>query len=113
MSASLLHLCMISNFFLFFSRVFGKRYREVIRGWEASLRAGGVNDRRWVFLTSILSLNYSISILCVNADRINWSGSALSTFYAAIRKALVVVIVARALGIIFGIGFVIWWISSQ
>lgn len=26
--------------------VFGKRYREVIRGWEISIRAGGVNDRR-------------------------------------------------------------------
>ncbi|KAF7784694.1 hypothetical protein Agabi119p4_859 [Agaricus bisporus var. burnettii] len=70
--------------------VFGKRYREVIRGWETSLRGGGVNDRR-----------------------INWSGSALSTFYAAIRKALVVVIVARALGILFGIAFAGWWIFSQ
>ncbi|KAF8640648.1 hypothetical protein AX17_000305 [Amanita inopinata Kibby_2008] len=67
--------------------IFGKRYREVIRGWEVSLRTGGVNDRR-----------------------INWSGSALSTFYAAIRKALVVVIVARALGIVFGLAFAGWWI---
>nr|GAT43692.1 predicted protein [Mycena chlorophos] len=67
--------------------VFGKRYREVVRGWEASVRGGGVNDRR-----------------------INWSGSALSTFYAAIRKALVLVIVARALGIIFGLGFAVWWV---
>ncbi|PFH50758.1 hypothetical protein AMATHDRAFT_3613 [Amanita thiersii Skay4041] len=70
--------------------VFGKRYREVIRGWEASLRAGGVNDRR-----------------------INWSGTALSTFYAAIRKALVVVIVARALGIVFGLAIAGWWIFWQ
>jgi hypothetical protein len=46
-------------------------------------------------------------------SRINWSGSALSTFYAAIRKALVVVIVARALGILFGIAFAGWWIFSQ
>ncbi|KAF8225823.1 hypothetical protein L208DRAFT_1425357 [Tricholoma matsutake] len=67
--------------------VFGKRYREVVRGWEASVREGGSNDRR-----------------------INWSGSALSTFYAAIRKALVVVLVARALGILFGIAFAGWWI---
>lgn len=67
--------------------VFGKRYREVVRGWEASVRAGGTNDRR-----------------------INWSGSALSTFYAAIRKALVVVIVARALGILLGLAFAGWWI---
>jgi len=46
-------------------------------------------------------------------DRLNWSGSALSTFHAAIRKALVVVIVARALGILFGLGFAVWWIFSQ
>ncbi|KJA26085.1 hypothetical protein HYPSUDRAFT_159825 [Hypholoma sublateritium FD-334 SS-4] len=69
--------------------VFGKRYREVIRGWEASVREGGSNDRR-----------------------INWSGSALNTFYAAIRKALVVVLVARALGLLFGVSFAIWWIFS-
>jgi len=69
--------------------VFGKRYRQVIRGWEASLRSGGTNDRR-----------------------INWSGSALSSFYAAIRKALVVVIVLRALGLLFGLGFAVWWIFS-
>ncbi|SJL05852.1 uncharacterized protein ARMOST_09188 [Armillaria ostoyae] len=70
--------------------LFGKRYREVIRGWEASVRSGNSNDRR-----------------------INWSGSALSTFYAAIRKALVVVIVARALGIIFGLAFAGWWIFTS
>jgi hypothetical protein len=45
--------------------------------------------------------------------RINWSGSALSTFYAAIRKALVVVIVARALGVLFGLAFATWWIFGQ
>ncbi|KAM6497992.1 hypothetical protein JOM56_005940 [Amanita muscaria] len=67
--------------------VFGKRYRAVIRGWEASLRAGGVNDRR-----------------------INWSGSALSTFYASVRKALIVVFVGRALGILFGLAFAGWWV---
>ncbi|KAF8624781.1 hypothetical protein AX15_005671 [Amanita polypyramis BW_CC] len=67
--------------------VFGKRYREVIRGWDASLRTGGVNDRR-----------------------INWSGTALSTFYAAVRKALVVVIVGRALGILVGLAFAGWWV---
>ncbi|KAJ7785916.1 hypothetical protein B0H16DRAFT_1488458 [Mycena metata] len=70
--------------------VFGKRYREVVRGWEASVRGGGTNDRR-----------------------INWSGSALSTFYAAIRKALVVVIVARALGVLFGVAFATWWVFGQ
>jgi len=111
----LLDSCGWYPFSFFFTRVFGKRYREVIRGWEASLRAGGVNDRRWVFITSILLLSYEFDLhffLCVNVDRINWSGSALSTFYAAIRKALVVVIVARALGILFGLGFATWWIFS-
>lgn len=29
-------------------RVFGKRYREVIRGWESSMREGGSNDKRSV-----------------------------------------------------------------
>ncbi|KAI9059694.1 hypothetical protein FKP32DRAFT_1136212 [Trametes sanguinea] len=60
--------------------VFGKRYRAVIRGWEASVRAGGTNDRR-----------------------INWTGSALTTFYAAVRKALVVVIVVRAILVLLGL----------
>ena len=69
--------------------VFGKRYRQVIRGWEASIRAGGSADRR-----------------------INWSGSALSSFYAAIRKALVLVFVLRALGLLFGLGFAAWWLFS-
>jgi hypothetical protein len=29
-------------------RVFGKRYREVVRGWEVSVVVGGTNDRRYV-----------------------------------------------------------------
>ncbi|KAJ8084375.1 hypothetical protein PM082_003144 [Marasmius tenuissimus] len=70
--------------------VFGKRYREVVRGWESSIRSAGVNDRR-----------------------INWSGQALSTFYASVRKALVVVIVARALSIIFGLALAGWWIFAS
>ncbi|KAA1468499.1 hypothetical protein DENSPDRAFT_878173 [Dentipellis sp. KUC8613] len=67
--------------------VFGKRYREVIRGWEASVRASGTNDRR-----------------------LNWTGAALTTFYAAVRKALVVVLVLRAIGLVFGMAFGIWWL---
>ncbi|TDL28764.1 hypothetical protein BD410DRAFT_781296 [Rickenella mellea] len=67
--------------------VFGKRYRQVVRGWEASLRGGGANDKR-----------------------INWSGTALNTFYAAVRKALIVVIVLRAIGILLAIGIGGWWV---
>ena len=43
---------------------------------------------------------------------LNWSGTALSNFYAAIRKALVVVIVLRAIGVLFGLVFAGWWILA-
>ncbi|KAI0274868.1 hypothetical protein BC834DRAFT_850061 [Gloeopeniophorella convolvens] len=66
--------------------VFGKRYRQVIRNWEASLRVGGAND-----------------------TRVNWTGAALTTFYAAVRKALVVVLVLRAIGVLCGVAFGTWW----
>jgi hypothetical protein len=65
--------------------VFGRRYREVVRGWEASMKSGGSNDRR-----------------------INWPGQALSTFYAAVRKALLVVIVGRAIGVLAALGGIFW-----
>ncbi|KAG6866870.1 hypothetical protein C0991_008806 [Blastosporella zonata] len=81
---------MLGQILIRLCRVFGKRYRSVVRGWEASVRSGSTNDRR-----------------------INWSGSALSTFYAAIRKALVVVIVARALGILFSVAFALWWVLGR
>lgn len=53
-------------------------------------------------------------LMCISLflNRVNWSGSALNTFYAAIRKALVVVVVARALGVLFGVSFALWWIFS-
>ncbi|KAG8762148.1 hypothetical protein FRC11_010842 [Ceratobasidium sp. 423] len=67
--------------------VFGKRYRDVIRGWEASMAQPGTNDRR-----------------------INWSGSALNAFYGAVRRALVVVIVLRALGLLGALAGLAWWL---
>ena len=70
--------------------VFGKRYREVVRGWEASVRAGGTNDRR-----------------------INWTGSALNTFYAAVRKALVVVIVVRGIFLLIGLLLGGWFLFAR
>ena len=87
--------------------MFGKRYREVIRGWDTSLRTGGANDRRYVRLT------FGNVFLVECYDRINWSGSALNTFYAAVRKALVVVIVGRALGILIGLALSAWWLFWQ
>ncbi|KAG8968740.1 hypothetical protein FRC03_006195 [Tulasnella sp. 419] len=66
--------------------VFGKRYRQIIRDWEVSLRFGGKRDHR-----------------------INWSGQALSAFYEAVRKALIVVIILRIMGVLFGVGIWAWW----
>ncbi|EJD04422.1 uncharacterized protein FOMMEDRAFT_140381 [Fomitiporia mediterranea MF3/22] len=70
--------------------VFGKRYREVIRSWEASARNGGANDRR-----------------------INWIGTAVNQFYAAVRKALIIVLILRAIGILVALGFGTWWFFAQ
>ncbi|CAE6506348.1 unnamed protein product [Rhizoctonia solani] len=67
--------------------VFGKRYRDVIRGWEASMAQSGTNDKR-----------------------INWSGSALNAFYGAVRRALVVVIILRALGLLGALAGLAWWL---
>ncbi|KAI9511783.1 hypothetical protein F5148DRAFT_974691 [Russula earlei] len=70
--------------------VFGKRYRQVIRNWEASLRVSGTTD-----------------------TRVNWTGVALTTFYGAVRKALVVVLVLRAIGVLCGVTFAVWWVLRQ
>nr|XP_019048651.1 hypothetical protein I302_02424 [Kwoniella bestiolae CBS 10118]OCF27581.1 hypothetical protein I302_02424 [Kwoniella bestiolae CBS 10118] len=66
--------------------VFGRRYRQVIQGWENSVRGP---DRA--------------------ADRrVNWSGQALATFYSAVRQALVVTIIMRALLSGVGIAGLAW-----
>lgn len=46
----------------------------------------------------------------VSLYRINWTGSALNTFYAAVRKALVVVIVVRAILLLLGVLFGGWFL---
>jgi hypothetical protein len=58
--------------------------------------------------TFLLVLAYLSS--CVDPRRINWAGTALSAFYAAIRKALVVVIVLRAIGMLVGLVLAGWWV---
>lgn len=35
-----------------YDRVFGKRYRQVIRNWEETLRVSGTNDTRYVAMSS-------------------------------------------------------------
>ncbi len=68
--------------------VFGRRYRQVVRSWEESVHGP---DRA--------------------ADRrTNWSGAALSTFYQAVRHALVVAIIIRGLATLGGIAGLTWWI---
>ncbi|KLT40136.1 hypothetical protein CC85DRAFT_287844 [Cutaneotrichosporon oleaginosum] len=67
--------------------VFGRRYRQVVRSWEESVHGP---DRA--------------------ADRrTNWSGAALSTFYQAVRHALVVAIIIRGLATLGGIAGLTWW----
>lgn len=59
---------------------------------------------------NILLLTLLSRFLIIYHLSINWSGSALSTFYAAIRKALVVVIVVRAIGVVIGLALAGWWV---
>lgn len=43
--------------------------------------------------------------------RINWSGQALATFYTAVRQALVVTLIIRALGVgvgLAGVGYLVF-----
>lgn len=68
--------------------VFGRRYRQVVSNWEESVHGP---DRA--------------------ADRrTNWSGAALSTFYQAVRHALVVAIIIRGLATIGGVGALSYWL---
>lgn len=101
--------------------MFGKRYREVIRGWETSVRAGGTNDRRYVCAAPPPlrpDLTPRVFSFCLSsllrplapARRINWTGAALTTFYAAVRKALVVVLVLRAIGVLVSVTVGLWWV---
>lgn len=68
--------------------VFGRRYRQVVRAWEESVHGPDrASDRR-----------------------VNWSGAALSTFYAAVRNALVVAILLRGLATLGGVAGLTWWL---
>lgn len=68
--------------------VFGRRYRQVVRSWEESVHGPDkVSDRRT-----------------------NWSGAALSTFYQAVRHALVVAIIIRGLAAVGVTAGLTWWV---
>lgn len=78
--------------------VFGRRYRQVVRSWEESVHGPDrVADRRWVGLG-------------MSDSRTNWSGAALSTFYQAVRHALVVAIIIRGLATVGGLAGVTYWL---
>jgi hypothetical protein len=64
----------------------------------------GTNDRRYVHPSR------HVLDLLIPSQRINWSGSALSAFYGAVRRALVMVIVLRALGLLGGLAGLFWWL---
>ncbi|EST05239.1 NUDIX hydrolase domain protein [Kalmanozyma brasiliensis GHG001] len=73
------------NFWIWF---FGWRYRTVVRGWEGSV--GTRMERKF-----------------------NWSGMALGAFYSAVRRALVVAVVLRALGMVSAGGVVGWLLARK
>ena len=68
------------------TRVFGRKYRQVIRGWESSLRG----------------------LTAAKDRRMNWSGAALASFYSAVRHALIVAIIFRAIATGLGIAGLAW-----
>ena len=37
-----------------YDRVFGKRYRQVIRNWEETLQVSGTNETRYVTITILV-----------------------------------------------------------
>ncbi|KAJ1597402.1 hypothetical protein NDA14_006822 [Ustilago hordei] len=67
---------------------FGWRYRNVVRGWESSV---GTRVER----------------------KFNWSGMALGAFYSAVRRALVVAVVLRAVGILSAGGIAGWLVGRK
>ena len=46
----------------------------------------------------------------IRLNRINWIGTAVNQFYASVRKALIVVLVLRAIGILIALGISGWWV---
>ncbi|KAK8845418.1 hypothetical protein IAR55_006131 [Kwoniella newhampshirensis] len=71
--------------------VFGRRYRQVVKGWESSVRGPDrASDRR-----------------------VNWSGQALATFYSAVRQALLVTIIIRALLTGGGLAGIAWLLLKK
>ena len=74
---------------------------------------GGQRKDPWGWRSKVNQFGRSPFILLsyhFTTNRVNWTGAALSTFYAAIRKALVVVIVVRAILVLTGAVFSAWWV---
>lgn len=70
------------NFWIY---IFSPRYRRIIRSWSASLETP--SERLY-----------------------NWSGLALGAFYTAVRRALIVAVVMRAIGAMGLVGGGVWWV---
>jgi hypothetical protein len=79
--------------------VFGFRYRRLLQRWidhqqrkgTAAATPGGQRDDK----------------------RVNWAGVAIGQYYGALRRALVVAIVIRALAVFGSAGAVGWWILRK
>jgi 8-oxo-dGTP pyrophosphatase MutT (NUDIX family) len=68
--------------------VFGWRYRNVVRSWERNIGTG-------------------------MEQSVNWSGMALGAFYSAVRRALVVAILLRAMGFLSTASAILWLLGRR
>ncbi|UZJ54728.1 hypothetical protein CBS101457_004048 [Exobasidium rhododendri] len=68
--------------------VFGFRYRTIVRSWERNIGTG-------------------------MEQTVNWSGMALGAFYSAVRRALVIAIVLRALGFLSSFSAAFWLVTRR
>lgn len=69
-----------------------------------------VQEAQTIVGTSCMRIVVYLVIAHMHPYSINWTGSALNTFYAAVRKALVVVIVLRAIFVLMGLVFGGWFV---
>lgn len=68
--------------------VFGWRYRTIVRSWERNIGTG-------------------------MEQSVNWSGMALGAFYSAVRRALVVAILLRAMGFLSTASAILWLLGRR
>lgn len=80
------------NFFIW---IFGSRYRHLVKRWNDRISYN--NSKRGTPITPLSEHPPRLSSNSANVGRVNFSAMALNQFYAAVRKALIVAIITRAI----------------